>query len=118
MIKIFVYGTLRKGELRNFFLQDTDETKFIQEIKTKPKYKLVDMGSFPALLENGDNSIVGELYEVSEFTKKSLDTIEGVPFLFVSKEVELEDGSKVTAYFQPFDKGYPEITSGDWLNKN
>ena len=49
MIKIFVYGTLRKGDSRSFMLSDNLDAKYIKDIKTKPLYTLVDVGMFPAL---------------------------------------------------------------------
>lgn len=114
-MKLFVYGTLRMGDSRAFFLEDDNESVFINTIKTAPKYKLVNLGSFPALVEGGSQSVVGELWEITDFVKKGLDTIEGVPYLYLDKEIELEDGTKAIAYVMQ-DKGYPIIESGDWFD--
>ena len=112
---IFVYGTLRQGDVRASYLSDTD-SKFIKNTKTAPKYTLVSLSAFPAIIEKGNTSVVGELWEVDERTKRALDTIEGVPFLYMDKEIELEDGTTAIAYVQEVDKGYPHIESGDWFN--
>ena len=104
MIRLFVYGTLRKGDVRSFFLSDVEQTKFIQEIKTKPIYTLVDLGSFPALVKEGNTSIVGELWEIDERTKKSLDLIEGVPLLYMDEDITLENDTSALAYVFQFNR--------------
>ncbi len=116
MIRIFVYGTLRVGDSRSSMLGHGN-TKFIDNIKTASLYTLLDLGSFPALLTSGDTSIVGELWEVDEYTKKYLDLVEGVPMLYQDEEIELEDGTTAIAYTFDFNRGYPIIESGDWFNK-
>lgn len=118
--RLFVYGTLRKTDSRSFLLSDLEETgdtKFIRDAKTADKYKLVSLGPFPALLENGTQQVIGELWDIDERTKRHLDVIEGVPTLYIDKEIELEDGSTAIAYVQDWDKGYPEIVSGDWFDR-
>ena len=55
------------------------------------------------------------MWEITDFVKKGLDTIEGVPYLYMDKEIELEDGTKAIAYVMQ-DKGYPIIESGDWFD--
>jgi len=114
MIKIFVYGTLRKGDSRSFMLSDNLDAKYIKDIKTKPLYTLVDVGMFPALCKEGIQQIQGELWEVDDLTKKALDTIEGVPYLYMDEEIFLEDDTTAIAYVFQFNRGYPVIESGDW----
>ena len=117
MIRLFVYGTLRKGDVRSFMLDEIDECKFIKNISTKPLYTLVDVGMFPALILGGQSEVHGELWEIGERTKKALDTIEGVPMLYLDEEIELSDGTSAIAYVFKFNRGYPIIESGDWLNR-
>ena len=116
MIKLFVYGTLRKGDSRSFFLNDVEQAKFLREAKTKPLYTLVNVGMFPALIKQGKTSVVGELWEIDKRTKQSLDLIEGVPLLYQDEEIELDDDTTAIAYVFQFNRGYPEIESGDWFN--
>tara|TARA_Y100000996_G_C22518739_1_gene641535 strand:+ start:1220 stop:1573 length:354 start_codon:yes stop_codon:yes gene_type:complete len=117
MIRIFVYGTLRKGDERSFFLTDVEQAKFIKEAKTKPLYTLVNLGMFPALIMEGNTSIVGEVWEVDKRTKQTLDLIEGVPLLYQDEEIYLDDDTSAIAYVFQYNRGYPEIESGDWFNK-
>jgi len=116
MIRLFVYGTLRKGDVRSNMLEG-GVSKFIKDIKTLPIYTLLDLGSFPALVISGETSIVGELWEIDDYTKKYLDLIEGVPMLYLDKEIELEENITALAYVFEYNRGYPEIESGDWFNK-
>ena len=96
---------------------DGGVSRFLKNTKTAPIYTLLDLGSFPALLISGETSIVGELWEIDDYTKKYLDLLEGVPMLYQDKEIELEDETTALAYVFEFNRGYPEIKSGDWFNK-
>jgi gamma-glutamylcyclotransferase (GGCT)/AIG2-like uncharacterized protein YtfP len=69
------------------------------------------------LVKEGNTSIVGELWEIDERTKKSLDLIEGVPLLYMDEDITLENDTSALAYVFQFNRGYPEIKSGDWFNK-
>lgn len=119
--KVFVYGTLRKGDVRFGVLEDlerTNQSKYIKEVKTKPMYKLLDLGAFPGLVKGGYTQIVGELWEIDKYTKQLLDHIEGVPILYQDDKVEIDGENDVYAYFyQRENRGYKEIKSGDWFNK-
>jgi|SRR6056300_368341 gamma-glutamylcyclotransferase (GGCT)/AIG2-like uncharacterized protein YtfP len=120
--KVFVYGTLRKGDVRFGVLEDLEEmgqAKFIREAKTKPLYKLLDLGAFPGLKNGGYTEVVGEMWEIDKYTKQLLDNIEGVPILYQDEPVEIEGEKDVFAYFyQREDRGYKEIKSGDWFKKD
>ena len=52
MERLFVYGTLREGDSRSFFLSDVEQAKFLRQTTTKSMYTLVDVGMFPALIFN------------------------------------------------------------------
>ena len=69
--KVFVYGTLLQGEMRNPVL---DGSRCLGPALASGK--LVDLGRYPALLE-GDGNVVGEVYEVNRLTLEQLDRIEG-----------------------------------------
>ena len=58
MYNIFVYGTLRQGDVRASYLSDTD-SKFIKNTKTAPKYTWVSLSAFPAITEKATSSVIG-----------------------------------------------------------
>lgn len=118
--KVFVYGTLREGDVRNGVLKDMQElgqAEFIKNATTYGIYKMVDLGAFPGIIEGGTTSIVGEIWGIDKYTKSYLDLMEGVPLLYEDKPIQIEDEEDVYAYFLVRHKGYPEIKSGDWFNK-
>jgi len=117
MIKFFTYGTFRRGECRHYILQ-----KFVKEFSgittTAPKYRLVNLGSFPGILEGGTNHIVGEVYYIEDDALPMLDMIESHPSFFLRTNIELSDGSTAIAYIFPHNvESNKDISSGDWVNK-
>lgn len=115
MTRLFVYGTLKRGFCRQSYLA---HEQFVSTAWTLPNYQLLDCGSYPALIGNGQNEIVGELYDVSEKTMLILDGVEGVDEgLYARGDVELSDGSIAVAYFYTFPtEGLPDIGS-EWTRK-
>jgi gamma-glutamylcyclotransferase (GGCT)/AIG2-like uncharacterized protein YtfP len=94
-VKLFVYGTLKKGNERHHYLKGC---QFIGYGKAKG-FILYDLGEFPGMIK-GDGEVAGEVYEVPESLLKEIDWVEGVPDLFRREliEVLLEDGQIVSAY--------------------
>jgi gamma-glutamylcyclotransferase (GGCT)/AIG2-like uncharacterized protein YtfP len=116
MIRFFTYGTFRQGECRHDVLQRF-KPEFVQVITTAPEYKLFNLGSFPGMIE-GNEAVVGELYNLPEIALHTLDMIESHPSFFCRKEIKLEDGTLAVAYlFQHATSNLCEITSNDWRNK-
>jgi gamma-glutamylcyclotransferase (GGCT)/AIG2-like uncharacterized protein YtfP len=109
---LFVYGTLRRGEPNQ---RQMGDARFVRTAWTEPRYELVDLGGYPALLEDGDTPVSGELYEVDDALLVSLDRFEDVPELYERRAVALEDG-EVLAYVMPRERAgeAPRIVNGDW----
>ena len=112
---LFVYGTLRRGEPNH---RELGEARFLGHVRTAPVYELVDLGSFPALLEGGSTAVQGELYEVDEGWIGQLDAFEEAPELYDRKHVWLE-GEAALAYVMRRDVAgpAPRIPSGDWRRR-
>ncbi len=73
---LFVYGTLRHGCERHETLSNQ---RFLGCAATIMKCRLVDCGSYPALVESTDGvSVRGELYEVDRKCLEKCDAVEGV----------------------------------------
>jgi len=124
-VPLFAYGTLMRGEALSPAMRIYGAL-FLREAATAAKYSLMDMGVFPALLETGEWSIIGELYLISEEALDELDFHEGAPDLFERKTVELETGEEAVAYVLPTPllKGADEklimnqlILSGSWAER-
>jgi gamma-glutamylcyclotransferase (GGCT)/AIG2-like uncharacterized protein YtfP len=101
---IFVYGTLKRGHVRHFALA---AQRYLGEATTRPRYRMVNLGSYPALIEGGSSAIVGELWEVDATCLALLDEIESVADSYYRRgSVALAppyDDLSVEAYFYDSD---------------
>lgn len=86
-INLFVYGTLKRGQCRASIL---DGQTFLADARTTPEYRMYNCGSYPALVEGGQNSIKGELWQIDARAKTMLDRVEGAPTLYDLQPVKLE----------------------------
>jgi gamma-glutamylcyclotransferase (GGCT)/AIG2-like uncharacterized protein YtfP len=118
--KIFVYGSLLRGMIRNDALEDSE---FLGLAYCNGELK--DLGSFPALIP-GKEKVIGEVYTASSKIISILDQIEGyntndeIGSLYIRKELPVRlfsSGKWIDAqtYFMPRDvDDYPTIESGDY----
>lgn len=117
---IAVYGTLRLNQPNYEWL--LTKAKHLGTINTKPIFSLYSLGGFPGLKENGDTSVVVDIFEVSDYEASRVDSLEGY-----------EEGSNDNTFYDkiyidtPFGKAgmyiymgkvYEEnkIQSGDWVS--
>ena len=114
--RIFVYGTLRRGEVAHKLLANAS---FIGEGRTTAHFQLLDLGDYPGMTEGGMTSVMGEVYEVDETLLGVLDRYEGYPELYDRKTIHLEEGGSATTYLLRVHGGevHPIIASGDWLQR-
>ncbi len=75
-VTLFVYGTLKRGDCRHGILAGQI---FQGEARTAPRYRLYNVGSYPALVESTDGlAIEGELWRIDDACLARLDEVEGV----------------------------------------
>ena len=112
-VQVFVYGTLLAGEPNHRLLAGAE---LIGEFETEPRFDLISMGVFPAMVVGGETAVKGEVYEVDEQTLAMLDRLEGHPRFYRRQPIRLVDGREVIMYLLDVDQayGYPHIPSGDW----
>ncbi len=115
-VTLFAYGSLLPGERDHELM--TGAT-LIGPARTKPIYKLVDLGVYPALLVGGTVSVAGELYRIDKKRRYTIDVRKECPVLFHRISVTLEDGSEAEAYAMLEDqvRGKRRIANGDWLRR-
>ena len=94
----FLYGTLKRG-YHNHHLMDGQE--YVGPVQTLPRYRLLDSGSYPCLVDDGAGVAVrGELWRVDEAALARLDRFEEVGHTFERRGVALEGVAEaVFAYF-------------------
>jgi gamma-glutamylcyclotransferase (GGCT)/AIG2-like uncharacterized protein YtfP len=127
MQKVFVYGTLRDGEINDISeaaaRHDIAEPTLLGTATVRGH--LFDFGAYPGLvLDEAGPLVRGDVYEIDPDLVAVLDEIEevypGVEGLFVAREVMVEvDGAAMACLLYPVTKsavkGLPEIRSGDWV---
>jgi len=113
MTRVFVYGTLLRGEKNHHVLRSSP---CLGVGRTEPAYTLVSLGSIPAMTRGGTTSVTGEIFEVTDEVLADLDRLEGHPDWYKRTTVRLTDGSFVEAYLMAPSavEGKPVIASGDW----
>jgi gamma-glutamylcyclotransferase (GGCT)/AIG2-like uncharacterized protein YtfP len=109
MNKIFVYGTLKRGDRHRGLDQWADGSEFVGEaVTTKPLYSLYDLGAFPAANLQGDSHISGEVWRVDDRTMRDLDRIEGYPAFYKRTQIETTQGT-AWMYHIPDIKNYNAV---------
>lgn len=96
MIKVFVYGTLKRGYGNHRLL--AGRSIFIGDDSIAGK--LFDLGPFPAA-QKGEGKIYGEVWMIGPHTLKSLDTLEGHPEFYKREPVTTQAGHEAWVYFMP-----------------
>ena len=114
MRRVFVYGTLRRGE-PNFALLKL--ALFVREAQTSPGHTLYALDGHPGMGPDGSTSVAGEVFEVDDETLTHLDALEGHPDWYLRVPITLADGETVETYILPseFTHGRPVIAHGDWV---
>lgn len=116
MALTFVYGTLLRGEGNHGFIENQ---RFVGEAKTKPEFRFISLGPFPALLPDGETAVKGELYDLDAEALGDVDRLEGHPDFYTRQTIELEDGRKAWGYVlvnnhRIFLPAEDDIASGSW----
>lgn len=90
-MKVFTYGTLRRGHVNHDLLKTS---KFLGEFETGPGFTKITKG-LPYLVVDSDGvGCTGELYEVSQLTLSLLDRLEGSPDWYVRTLIKVYDLEK------------------------
>ncbi len=112
MIRVFVYGTLKLGFRNAYYLEDG---RFLGEFVTGPIYSMYDFGGYPAVSENGNTAIAGEVYDINEKLLASIDLLEGYPDFYQRVMIETSfGGAWMYVVSEPLCADKIKI-SGSWL---
>lgn len=112
MHSIFVYGTLRAGEINAAWL---GRAAHRGAAVTEARFTLVDAGFFPAALDYGQTALVGDLYDVDAGIFADLDTLEGYPVFYTRRRIETSSGwAWIYLWAATRRRDWPVIASGDW----
>ena len=89
--RVFVYGTLKRGKENHHWLAGQ---RFEKEARTKPLYRMFDMGGYPALIRDESGvAVEGEIWQVDEAGLTRLDVLEDIDGGEYERVlIELEEG--------------------------
>jgi len=113
---LFVYGSLLRGQVNHFWMEGA---RYLGEAVTVPRFELLDLGPFPALVDGGSTAVHGELYEVDAVLLARLDVFEDVPEMYRRDVVQLQGHAPAQGYLlQPHHApGRPRVPGGDWRKR-
>lgn len=89
MPRVFVYGTLKRGQRNTHYLQ---QAQFLGEFTTAAAYRMYLFDDYPAVCLPGRQSIAGEVYRVNEAQFCLLDQLEGYPDFYQRIEIDTSFG--------------------------
>ena len=111
---LFVYGTLRKGESHQAFLESAE---FLGSHETAPEYALYDLSGHPAVVE-GHSSIQGEVYLLDDETLARIDKLEDVPVEYRREQkIDTPFGRAWIYLYQDTSQLDVLLSSGDWCQR-
>jgi gamma-glutamylcyclotransferase (GGCT)/AIG2-like uncharacterized protein YtfP len=114
VIKVCVYGSLRKG----FHNYRRLEGSICEGTQKLPGYKMFSLGAFPGILPaTPEDFIHTEVYSVTPQTLMSLDSLEGHPRFYKREQVDTLYGRAWIYVLQNPDGRYsdlPEVPGGEW----
>ncbi|WP_116135998.1 gamma-glutamylcyclotransferase family protein [Trinickia diaoshuihuensis] len=125
---VFVYGTLRAGEINDIGAAAARNGIGAPRLigRAAVTGRLYDLGDYPGLVQDESAGPVrGDVYEIDEALVPVLDRIEGVEpgvdSVFKSRELTVTvAGRELRCFFYPVDdvsvKGRTRIEAGDWIS--
>ncbi len=117
-MRIFVYGSLKKGKKLNFYLK---KAKFLGTAITCVKYPMIISKSiwYPYLIEKKGigKKIKGEVYKISPKLLKILDRVEEVPHYYYRKQIPICLNSKTIKAWVYFVRKFPKLNKKDLIDE-
>ena len=89
MNRVFVYGTLKRGQRNSHYLRGAE---FIGRFKTAAEYSMYEFDDYPAVCLQGRHAIHGEIYHVSDRQFQLLDELEWYPRFYQRIEIPTHYG--------------------------
>lgn len=101
--RIFVYGTLMKGEANHHHL--LNDAEFLGE-GTIDGYEMYDLGNYPGI-KAGTGTVTGEVYKVSPAELAAIDRLEGEGYLYIKTpvNVKMSDSKVLETYAYVYNHG-------------
>ena len=85
--RVFVYGTLMKGQRANHYL---DGSTYLGRYLLRD-YAMYHLGSYPGIILQKGESVIGEVYEIPESLWEQMDAYEGEGSLYHRRHAVVEN---------------------------
>ncbi len=108
---VFVYGTLRRGEVNYHLLTGAE---FCGVHRTRPRYRMLHLGTYPGVVAGGSTAIEGEVYRVDKRGLAHLDRLEAYPRLYNRKLIPTPWGRAWIYLYCGSRDSRVRIPSGNW----
>jgi gamma-glutamylaminecyclotransferase len=123
MPKIFVYGTLKKGQINHYLLCSHRGSSRITPLPATAPGIVLHAGPHYPLAIRGQGQAIGEVYTITESVLKKLDVLENHPDDYHREitPVIMAQGHRLLVWIYLHNQAYhyPKITAGLWQpNKN
>ncbi|ESQ16560.1 MAG TPA: gamma-glutamylcyclotransferase [Chromatiaceae bacterium] len=109
--RVFVYGTLLRGEANHGLLA---KARFLGAHQTKPCFRMLLLGAYPGLVAGGSTAIAGEVYSINQAILSVLDRLEDYPRLYDRRLIPTPYGPAWLYLYRGKAKDRPTISSGNW----
>lgn len=113
-IRVFVYGTLKKGHGNHYLLEDAE---YLGRCIVRGKFRMISLTYYPGVVRKPDAEpapILGEVYRVTEEELAALDMLEGHPNFYRREKVDTPF-KKAWMYFLPEEyKEMQTMPQGIW----
>ncbi|MFN8254424.1 MAG: gamma-glutamylcyclotransferase [Bacteroidales bacterium] len=128
-IRIFVFGTLRKDDRLDFYMEGS---KFEHMCYTRGQLMLSELGSAYIDFKYQDAYTIGELYHVNYYCLLRINHLESVSAEFPTgydidllpvwpykpgEKIDFDESKKQMAFFYRRRSEPVKILSGDWVNR-
>ncbi|MDH3448738.1 MAG: gamma-glutamylcyclotransferase [Gammaproteobacteria bacterium] len=84
MNRVFVYGTLKRGQRNYRFMRGAE---YMGDHRTEKLYSMYEFDDYPAVCLRGCHAIRGEVYRVSDRQFRLLDDLEWYPHYYQRIEI-------------------------------
>jgi gamma-glutamylcyclotransferase (GGCT)/AIG2-like uncharacterized protein YtfP len=121
MYLVFCYGTLRSGESNHAVIKGAN---LIESFSWTNGQLYDTRDGYPALIQNEDANVYGEVYEVDAQLLEKINLLEGYQegrdhnlYERVMQKIESDRGSyeAITYIMRKPEKRFMEIPGGDWV---
>lgn len=112
--RVFVYGTLRRGGSNHSLLKGA---RLLGSHRTAPVYRMLDLGSYPGVVEPGDTAILGEVYGITRPMLARLDVLEDFPRSYTRRRIDTPWGAAWIYLYRGRNHRLRRVPRGDWLRR-